>query len=63
MPAYFRRHTAETGNHCGRSSTTKRNMIYKAATIPMGSEKRPRFHFAGLKLLRPTVCLATIGMR
>lgn len=29
----------------------------------IGSEYRPRFHFAGTKLFLPAVCLATIGMR
>ena len=55
--------TAVTGYSCGSSRTMKRKGMYKPDTIPMGNDKRPRFHFAGLKLFRPTVCLATMGMR
>lgn len=44
-------------------STTKRKAMYKLAMMETGMLQAPRFHFAGLKCLRPTVWRATMGMR
>jgi len=39
-----------------------RNMMYRQETMPIGRVNLPRFHSAGLKIRRPTVCRATIGI-